>query len=303
MVIPLVTLATDPACFGRVYGGPSWQPWRTALAVLDGRPNLLRADDAAFARACLGVAWDTPLPTTPALEAWLVCGRRGGKSMVASLIAVAWATRPYPRLAPGEPPTVALLARDMRQAKVLKNYLSGLCRLPLLAPLVVASTATAVELATGARVEILPAIGAAVRGRTLAAAICDEIAFWATDEESAYRDTEVLDALRPGLATTGGPLVCLSSPWRREGALWDAYHRYHGAPADGIVVWHAPTRTMNPALPVKVIERAERLDPVSAATEYGAEFRDDADSYISADIVDQAIMTGVTRVPPVFDVA
>ena len=60
---------------------------------------------------------------------------------------------------------------------------------------------------------------------------------------------------------------------------------------------------MNPALPVKVIERAERLDPVSAATEYGAEFRDDADSYISADIVDQAIMTGVTRVPPMFDVA
>ena len=47
-----------------------------------------------------------------------------------------------------------------------------------LSPLVVSITATTVQLATGARVLVLPAIGATVRGLTLAAAVCDEIGFW-----------------------------------------------------------------------------------------------------------------------------
>ena len=37
MAVPaLVTLATDPACFGDTYGAASWRPWHAALAVLDG---------------------------------------------------------------------------------------------------------------------------------------------------------------------------------------------------------------------------------------------------------------------------
>ena len=201
MAIPsLVTLATDPACFGDTYGADSWRPWHVALAVLNGRPDLLSADDAAFARERLGLAAGAPLPAEPALEAWLVCGRRAGKSHIAAMVAVAHATRPYPQLAAGEAPTVALLARDLRQAKVLRSYVEALCRAPLMAPLVVSATASAVVLATGARLEVLPAIGATVRGRTLAAAVCDEIAHWWTDDESAYRGTDVLEALRPALS-------------------------------------------------------------------------------------------------------
>ena len=86
------------------------------------------------------------------------------------------------------------------QAKVLKSYVEALCLGPSLSPLVVSINATTVQLATGARILILPTIGATVRGLTLAAAVCDEIAFWATDEASAYRDTDVLEALRPALA-------------------------------------------------------------------------------------------------------
>ena len=136
------------------------------------------------------------------------------------------------------------------------------------------------------------------RGPTLAAAICDEIGFWATDATAAYRDVEVLEALKPALSTTDGPLICLSSPWRREGALWNAYDRYHGAPSDGVLAWHASTRTMNPSFPVEVIERAERLDPVWAATEYAAQFRDDAGGYLTWDIVERSICKGVTKRRP-----
>ena len=90
-------------------------PRDAALAVLDGRPDLLSADDAAFARERLGLAAGAPLPTEQALEAWLVCGRRAGKSHIAAMVAVANATRPYPQLAAGQPPTVALLARNVAQ--------------------------------------------------------------------------------------------------------------------------------------------------------------------------------------------
>ena len=107
-----------------------------------------------------------------------MCGRRAGKSHIAAMVAVAYATRPYPQLAAGEPPTVALLARDLRQAKVLRSYVEALCHGPSLSSLVVSINTSTVQLATGARVEVLPAIGATVRGRTLAAAVCDEIAFW-----------------------------------------------------------------------------------------------------------------------------
>lgn len=59
---------------------------------------------------------------------------------------------------------------------------------------------------------------------------------------------------------------------------------------------------MNPSPSLALhIERAERLDPVSAATEYGAEFRDDAGGYLSRDVIDACIDWDVTERSPVFD--
>jgi hypothetical protein len=58
-----------------------------------------------------------------------------------------------------------------------------------------------------------------LRGTTCVAVICDEIAFWGS-EESANPDAEILHAVRPTLATSGGPLICISSPYARRGALW-----------------------------------------------------------------------------------
>ena len=98
------TLARSSLQFGSLYAAPSWRSWKIALSVLDGRPDLLTESDAAFARERLGLDPGAPLPTTPALEAWLVCGRRAGKSAIAALIALAHAVKPYPNLQPGEAP-------------------------------------------------------------------------------------------------------------------------------------------------------------------------------------------------------
>ena len=71
----------------------------------------LPMDDDALAtfKACTG---RTVAPTVPVSEAWLVVGRRGGKSFALALVAVWLAAfkdwRPY--LAPGERATIMIIA-------------------------------------------------------------------------------------------------------------------------------------------------------------------------------------------------
>ena len=43
-----------------------------------------------------------------------------------------------------------------------------------------------------------------MRGYTCIAALCDEIAFWRSDESSANPDAEIIAALRPAMATIPG---------------------------------------------------------------------------------------------------
>jgi hypothetical protein len=59
-------------------------------------------------------------------------------------------------------------------------------------------------------------IDSAVRGRTVAAALLDEVAFWRS-EESANPDAEVLAALRPSMLTIpNSPLLAISTPYSRR---------------------------------------------------------------------------------------
>src|SRR5262245_63847649 len=69
-------------------------------------------------------------PTAPLHEAWLVCGRRSGKSFMLACIAVFLAAfkdwRPY--LGPGEIGTIMIIAADRRQGRVIRPYCLGLLR-------------------------------------------------------------------------------------------------------------------------------------------------------------------------------
>ena len=66
-----------------------------------------------------------------------------------------------------------------------------------------------------------------VRGRTLLAAIIDEVAFL-RDETSSMPDIETYRALLPALATTGGMLIGISTPYRRIGLLHQKHRDYFG---------------------------------------------------------------------------
>jgi hypothetical protein len=193
----------------------------------------------------------------------------------------------------GERGTIKVIACDRKQVRVIHRYCRALLtKVPAIAGLVERDGDEEIDLSNGISVEIQTASFRSVRGYTLIAALCDEIAFWRSDE-SANPDSEILAALRPAMSTIpGAMLLCASSPYAKRGALWDTHRRHYGKPGP-VLVWRADTRTMNPTVPQRVIDEAFERDPASAAAEYGATFRSDVDTFLSRELVETAIDTGV----------
>lgn len=127
----------------------------------------------------------------------------------------------------------------------------------------------------------------------------DEIAFWRSDE-SANPDHEILPGLRPGMATVPGAiLLCISSPYARKGALWDACRRHYAQEGDPVLVWQADTLTMNPTVDRGVIADAYAEDEAAARAEYRAEFRRDIEAFISRELDDACVIPSRLEVPPI----
>jgi hypothetical protein len=106
--------------------------------------------------------------------------------------------------------------------------------------------------------------------------------------------------LKPSLATTGGPLVCISSPRAKRGALHAAHKRHFGAGGHPLIlVAQAASRVMNPSLPQSVVDRAFEEDPEGAAAEFDAEFRSDLEQFVSREAIEACVAKGVTVRAPV----
>jgi hypothetical protein len=293
----ILQATADPKLFGRWFKNrDTWSAWFAFLAALFALP--MTPEQLATYRQCTG---RTDPPGERVTEAWLVCGRRAGKSFILSLTAVFLAAffnwKPY--LSPGESGFIMIIAADRRQAKVIFKYCRALLtEIPMLAKLVKRENAESIELSNGVVLEVATCNYRTVRGRTILAALCDELAFW-SGEDSANPDREILDALRPGMATVpGAMLLCASSPYARRGAMWDAYNRFYAKPDAAALVWKAATRTMNSTVPQRIIDEAMERDPASAAAEFMAEFRTDCEALVSREVVDGCIKVGVYERAP-----
>lgn len=298
MTFSIIDACRDPKVFGPAFRDKdTWQAWFAFLAALFGLPM----DDEQH-RLFAECTQRTDRPSTPFLEAWLVCGRRAGKSFVLALVAVFLAcSRDWlPYLGIGERGTVMVIAADRRQARTILRYVKGLLQLvPMLTRMIEAERQEAVDLSNRISIEVHTASFKTTRGYTIVAALLDEIAFWPTDPDSADPDGEVVSAIKPAMATVpGAMLLCASSPYARRGALWEAYHRYYGQ-SDGPLIWQASTRTMNPTVPQGFIDAEYEKDAVSAEAEFGAQFRTDIESFVSREAVDAVVDRSVLERPPV----
>jgi hypothetical protein len=295
----ILQVIDDPKVFGQHFRAGSWQAWRVFLAALFALP--LTDAELAIYRQRTGRA--AP-PSAPLHESWLVCGRRAGKSFILATIAVFlgcffdW--RPY--LGPGEVATIMIIARDRRQARVIKRFITGLLQaVPMLRRVVEDETQETITLKNRVSIEIHTASFRSTRGYTIVAALLDEIAYWPS-EDAAEPDVEVINAIKPGMATIpGAMLLCASSPYARRGALWEAHRKHFGKDSDPVLVWQASTRTMNPTVSQSLIDEAMEADPASAAAEYLAEFRTDVETFVSREVVDAAVVAGRYELPRLKD--
>jgi len=219
-----------------------------------------------------------------------VAGRRSGKSRMAGAVAsyIAAFVDHTAKLAPGEKGHVLVLAPSRSQARVIHGYVDGfLSSSPILAQQVVSTGAEEIQLRGNVTVGIHSNSFRTVRGRTLLACVFDESAFW-RDETSALPDVETYRACLPALASTGGMLIGISSPYRRIGLLYQKHRDHFGQDGDVLVI-QAPTATLNPTVNKSIIERALKDDPEAARSEWEAEFRSDLSSFLDDKLIDDAV--------------
>ncbi len=286
----------DRRIFGAILDGESWAAWRVLLIAAMGE-ELTEAEREIF-RDLTGRDRE---PLERCEELWCIIGRRGGKTRAVAVLAaylaalVDWSDV----LAPGERAVIPIMSASLWQAQKSRQYLSGIfADVPALARLKTGETSDTINLSTRVDIECRPASFRTIRGGTAVAIIADEAAFWRSDD-SANPDKEILDGARPMLATTGGLLAVISSPYARRGEVYATFKRDFGPKGDPkILVAKAPSRTMNPSLPASVVDRAYARDAATASAEYGAEFRSDVETFISREVVESCVTAGIFERPP-----
>jgi hypothetical protein len=199
--------------------------------------------------------------------------------------------RPQRCLGPGEKGVLLCIALDRKVAKIILDYAQACFeRSPILKQLIASRTADAIELTNGISLEVRPASFRKLRGPTYIAVLADELAYWYTESVYANPDVEILNAVGPGLATTGGPLILASSPHARRGVLWETYRQHYGPQGDALtLVAHGASKTFNSTLAQRVVDRALEKDRARGSAEYLAEFRQDIEGFCALEVAEACV--------------
>jgi hypothetical protein len=196
----------DGRLFGPFFTGPSWSVWTSVLKAAFAE-RLTDAELETFRTVA-----DRDPPQRRVRELAAVVGRGGGKDSIASFVAAYIAMSFDPKVAklrPGELAYVLCLAVDRDQAKLVFGYIRALFEeVPVLRTMVRDIGTDSIELRNRVVIQVSTNSFRSVRGRSILAAIFDEVAFW-RDDRSANPDSEVHAAIVPGLARVPGSMLIL----------------------------------------------------------------------------------------------
>jgi len=282
----------------------SWSNWFTALRTLYGLP-IQNPERLELVRQCTGRD-PSKLPPEGFDTALFLIGRRSGKSRIAAIVGAyeAALSGKEKLLAKGEVGMVAIIAPTKKQGRVVKSYLRAIfIETPLLQNEIENETSEGFLLNNGILVEILVGDWRNIRGYTLLACVIDEICFFGLDDESKVRnDTELITAIRPSLATTGGKLICISSPYAKKGWSYKQYKKNFGNNLGKTLVWNCSSRMMNATLPQAVVNEAMEEDLQAAKSEYLGEFRDDVAIWLPREVIESVVVKGRKELLPKSDI-
>jgi hypothetical protein len=269
----------------------TWRAWQVYLSALFGLP-VEGKEERKILRACTGLkssSMDKKIK-----ESFVICGRRSGKSYISAVISTYLAAfkdwKPF--LSPGEKGWIFIIANDKSQARIVKDYISGIFNsIQTLKGLVENDLTWELQLKNGVNIAVKTSNFRTLRGFTLLACVLEEISFYRS-EESANPDREILGAVRPALATIPESLLLgISTPYSRAGVLYEQFKKYFGK-SGGPLIWRAPTSIMNPTIDKEIIKTALKEDPAAALAEWEAEFRTDIEAFMPLEFIEGATIPG-----------
>ena len=267
----------------------TWQTWIATLKAAHGR-KLNEAERALFDTVAGGRA----PPLGKVKELVTVASRRAGKSRMGAALAVhaAVLTDHSAVLAPGEVGVVACISPTRAQAAILLSYCAGfLSASPLLQSEVLSIGSDEIVFRNGNVIQTLAGDYRSLRGRTLLLGLLDEVGFM-RDERSVRPDVEIARAVAPGLATTNGMLVLLSSPHRRSGLLWERHKASFGKDDAAVLCVQGASELFNPTLDRAWVASESARDPEAATSEWRGLFRSDLAAYLDPALIEAAIDRG-----------
>jgi hypothetical protein len=220
-------------------------------------------------------AWQRDVLLSDAHQIILLVTRQGGKSTVSSIRALHRALYTPASL-------VLLLAPSYRQSKELfRKVKDALAALPFSAPLA-SESALELEFTNLSRIVTLPGKESTIRGFS-------GVSLLIVDEASRVPD-ELIFAIKPMLAVSGGDILLLSTPWGKRGEFFETWEQ-------GGEAWHRTKVTAYdcPRIPREWLEQERRSIPDHVfRSEYLVEFIETIDQVFSYDDIQRALDPEVT---------
>ena len=196
----------------------------------------------------------------------VVCmGRQTGKTTITAAKAI-W----FAYVHPGT--TTLIVSPSLRQSIILfDRILSFIYSNKILFASVKRKTRTIIQLDNGSQIIALPCSAHRLRGHTAHNLIVDEAAF--------LPDEIITQILFPMLATTGGNLVLLSTPWGRENVFYRAF-------SDPSYSVHHVKSSECPLISREFLEeQRQNMTSMAYDMEYNAFFVEPASSYFTQELI------------------
>lgn len=249
----------------------------------------------------------------------LICGRRSGKTLLSAVISVYCAIsnnwKPFLQKTPFA--TVLIMSHSREFSDEVLEVIKGLIEnSPILSRLINADakqTASAMNLRvpwvvngmieySKVQIKVGAASSKTTRGIAACAILCDEIAYWNLDESMKETDVKIMKAVRPAMKQFGklAMLIKLSSPGIKQGVLYNEYQMDRaGTLPETYAVFKASSWLMNMILPKEEFIEEWEYDQDGFDTEYRSNFADSLSNFISSELLDLSVQTGVKFVTPI----
>lgn len=218
--------------------------------------------------------WQVEALESPASRLLINASRQAGKSTVAALRGLHEILSAPDRL-------VLVVSPGERQSKLLFRTLMRYYRaLGRPVPATVENVLS-LELANGSAAYALPGSEDTVRGFS-------SVNLLLIDEASRVSE-EMMAAVRPMLAVSGGRLITMSTPWGKRGWWYEAWE--HGG--DAWARWRVPASQCPRISPAFLAEERRALGPLWFASEFECQFVDTVDQLYATDLVQAALSRDV----------